>query len=477
MSDHSEPADAGNASTEAGNASTGAGDAPLVAIVGRPNVGKSTLFNRLVGARQAIVEDHPGVTRDRLYGVAEWTGRQFLVVDTGGIDPSLETGLPAHIQAQVEVAIEEADLILLVVDAIEGLSAVDLDIAERLRRAGKPVIVVANKADSDARQQAAAAAWELGLGPVFAVSAAHGRGAAELCDELAERVGVSEVADPVPPGTRLAFIGRPNAGKSTLVNTLLGSPRVIVDDVPGTTRDAVYLPFRYRDHDLVLIDTAGLRRRKQIARAQEKLAAIKSIRAMERTEVVVLVIDATEGVTDQDQRIARMAFTRGKGVVVLMHKWDLVAGDAKRAQEVREQADEALAFLERPFVIRTSVVGEGRDVGQGRGRGMTEVLDACLRTARALSRRIPTAELNDELIRAVADHSPPAHGGRLVRLYFATQADRTPPFLVISANRSRCLDPAYERYLVRRFRKRWELRGVPVRMVVRGKDREGEGES
>jgi GTPase len=445
---------------------------PLVAIVGRPNVGKSTLFNRLVGARQAIVEDHPGVTRDRLYGVASWSGRQFLVVDTGGIDPSLETGLPAHIQAQVEVAVEEADLILMVVDAIEGLTAVDLDIAEHLRRAGKPVLVVANKADTDARQRSAAAAWELGMGPVFAVSAAHGRGAAELCDEIVERVGVDEVAEPVPPGTRIAFLGRPNAGKSTLVNTLLGEPRVIVDDVPGTTRDAVYLPLRYRDRDLVLIDTAGLRRRKQVSRAQEKLAAIKSIRAMERTEVVVLVVDATAGVTDQDQRIARMAFTRGKGVVVLLHKWDLVAGDAKRAQEVRAQAEEALGFLEHPFMVRTSVLGQGRDVGQGKGRGMTEVLDACLRTAAALDRRIPTAELNEELGRAVAEHSPPAHQGRIVRLYFATQADRSPPFLVVSANRERCLDPAYERYLVRRFRKRWALRGVPVRLVVRGRGRE-----
>ncbi len=446
--------------------------APLVAIVGRPNVGKSTLFNRLVGSRQAIVEDQPGVTRDRLYGVAEWIGRSFLVVDTGGIDPALETGLPAHIQAQVEVAVEEADLILLVVDVLDGITAVDQDVADHLRRSGKPVLVVANKADSDARQRAAAAAWELGVGNVFPVSAAHGRGTADLCDEIVARVGVEEVADPVPPGTRIAFLGRPNAGKSTLVNTLLKDARVIVDDVPGTTRDAVYLPFRHADQDLVLIDTAGLRRRKQASRAQEKLAAIKSIRAMERTEVVVLVIDATEGVTDQDQRIARMSFTRGKGVVVMLHKWDLVANDKKKAHEVRAQAEAALAFLERPLTIRSSVVGNGRDVGQGRGRGMGEALDACLRTATALGRRITTSELNEELAAAVSAHHPPAHQGKLVKLYFATQADRSPPFIVVSANRSRCLDVAYERYLVRRFRKRWDLRGIPVRLVVRGRQRE-----
>lgn len=448
--------------------------APLVAIVGRPNVGKSTLFNRLIGARKAIVEDNPGVTRDRMYGVAEWIGRHFLIVDTGGIDPSLETGMPAHIAAQVEVAVEEADLLLLVVDVLEGMTAVDLDIADRLRKAGKPVLVVANKADSDARQRAAAAAWELGVGDVFAVSAAHGRGTADLCDEIVARVGVDEVPDPVPPGTRLAFMGRPNAGKSTLINTVLRQARVIVDDTPGTTRDAVYLPFRHREQDLVLIDTAGLRRRKQVSKAQEKLAAIKSIRAMERTELVVLVIDASQGVTDQDQRLARMAFTRGKGVVVVLNKWDLVASDKKHAREVLAQAEEALAFLERPLTIRTSVTGEGRDMGTGHGRGIGEILDACLQTASALSRRITTSELNEELARAVADHHPAAHRGSLVKLYFATQADRSPPFIVISANRSRCLDVSYERYLMRRFRRRWNLRGIPVRLVVRGRTREDE---
>ncbi len=445
--------------------------APLVAIVGRPNVGKSTLFNRLVGSRQAIVEDNPGVTRDRMYGGAEWVGQHFLVVDTGGIDPALETGLPAHIAAQVEIAVEEADLLLLVVDVLEGLTAVDLEVAEHLRRSGKPTLVVANKADSDARQRAAAAAWELGVGPVFAVSAAHGRGTAELCDEIVARVGIDQVADPVPPGTRIAFVGRPNAGKSTLVNTLLRQARVIVDDSPGTTRDAVYVPFTHRDQEIVLIDTAGLRRRKQASRAHEKLAAIKSIRAMERTEVVVLVIDATAGVTDQDQRIARMSFERGKGVVVMLHKWDAVAGDKGHAHQVRAQAEQALAFLENPVMVRSSVVGKGRDAGQGHGRGLNEMLDGCLRTARSLNRRIATSELNEELAAAVAAHSPPAHQGRLVRLYFATQADRAPPFIVVSANRSRCLTTAYERYLLRRFRKRWHLRGIPIRLVVRGRQR------
>jgi GTP-binding protein len=450
--------------------------APVVAIVGRPNVGKSTLFNRLTGARTAIVEDRPGVTRDRLYGIAEWDGRPFVVVDTGGLDPSLDSGLPARIRGQAEVAVAEADLVLFVVDAEEGPQAVDPEIAEVLRRTGKPMLVVANKADSPKREAAAAWAWELGIADVLPVSAAHGRGVAELCDAIVARLpeGHEGPVELVPPGIRVAFLGRPNAGKSTLVNTLLGEARVIVDDAPGTTRDAVYLPLRWGDDDYVLIDTAGLRRRRQVARAHEQLAAIKAIRAMERTSVVVLVIDASEGPTDQDQRIARMAFERGKGVVVLLHKWDKLAGDPKRAREVAEATQEQLAFLEKPYIVKTSVVGTARDVGKGRARNLDDVMVAAKRTARALAKRIATADLNDELQRAVAELSPPAHQGKIVRLYFATQAGTEPPLFAISANRGRSLPPAYERYLVRRFRTRWHLRGVPVRLVVRGRGKGGQ---
>ena len=450
-----------------------AGSAPLVAIIGRPNVGKSTLFNRLVGRREAIVEDKPGVTRDRLYGVGSWSGRNFLVVDTGGIDPSLDTGLPAHIRSQAEVAIEEADLILFVVDAAEGPTTVDHELADFLRRSGKPVMLVANKVDNSKRELEAVAFSELGLGEVEMISAAHGRNAGDFCDALLERLPAATEAavEVIPPGTRLAFIGRPNAGKSTLINTLLREQRVIVSDQPGTTRDPIYLPFRYKNHDLVLTDTAGLRRRKQVARAMEKLAAIKSIRTMERTSVVVLVIDASEGVTDQDQRLARMAFERGKGVVVALHKWDRITADKKLARERLDHTLEALAFLEQPWVVKTSVIGEGRDRGEGKAFNMDELLDACLRTAAALEKHIPTSALNEELQQAVAEHSPPMFRAKPVKLYFATQAGTEPPLIVISANHGRCLSPDYERYLLRRIRGRWHLRGVPIRLVVRGRDR------
>ncbi len=444
--------------------------APLVAIVGRPNVGKSTLFNRLVGFRQAIVEDRPGVTRDRLYGAGEWDSRHFLVVDTGGLDPSLDTGLPGHVHEQVRVAIDEADLILFVVDAVDGATSVDREIADQLRRSGKAVLLVANKADSPGREQKAWALAELGLGDLIPVSAAHGRGMPELCDAILDRVcAVDEAVEVVPPGVRLAFIGRPNAGKSTVVNALLRAPRVIVDEVAGTTHDPIYLPFRWQNRDLVLIDTAGLRRRKQVAKAMEKLAAIKSIRAMERTQVMILVVDAEAGVTDQDQRIARMAFSRGKGVVVLLHKWDCIADDKKRAHDTMARTEQALAFLEKPRIVRTSVTGRGRDAGQGRARNLERMLEACVATARSLERRITTAELNDELAAAVVTYAPPSFKNRRVKLLFATQVESSPPLIVVSANHGRCLAPAYERYLVRRFRKRWGLWGVPIRIVVRAR--------
>lgn len=450
------------------------GPLPLVAIVGRPNVGKSTLFNRLVGRRQAIVEDRPGVTRDRLYGVATWQGRSCMVVDTGGLEPGLDTGLPAHIRQQVEAALAEAEVVLFTVDVSSELSGVDLEITEWLRRSGKPVVVVGNKADNPKRELATAALHELGLGDVVAVSAAHGRNATELCDvvyrhlpEVAERA-----VSAIPPGLRIAFLGRPNAGKSTLINALMREPRVIVDDVPGTTRDPIHLPFRWRDRDLVLIDTAGLRRRKQVARAMEQLAAIKSIRTMEQTQIVVLVIDAEQGVTDQDQRIARMAFERGKGVVIALHKWDLVVEDKAAASRCLARTEEALAFLERPRLVKSSVVGSGRDVGQGHTRNLDAILDACVRTAAGLAKRIPTSTLNEELREAVIAHAPPLFRNQNVRLYFATQAECEPPLIVISANRGRCLDAAYERYLLRRIRRRWDLRGVPIRLVVR---RRGQG--
>ena len=443
----------------------------VVAIVGRPNVGKSTLFNRLVGARKAIVEDRPGVTRDRLYGVVTHEGKSYVIVDTGGLDFGADQSLSRQIRDQVDLAIDESDLILFVVDVADGLLADDREIAEILRRSSRPVLVVANKCDNPQRELEAQAMHELGF-PVIAVSAAHGRNAAELHETVLARVQRTvqegEISSALP-GTRIAFMGRPNAGKSTLINALLREPRVIVNAEAGTTRDPIDLPFEFQGQPIVLIDTAGLRRRKQIERAMEKLAAIKAIRTMERTQIVVLVLDASAGVTDQDQRLARMAHERGKGVVVCLNKWDLVARDKKQAHEITLQVEEELGFLEKPYIVKTSITGEGRDAGKGHARGLSELMEACLHTARALSRHIPTADLNAELAAAITEHSPPMFGPKPVKLLYATQAESDPPLIVVLANHGRCLTPAYERYLLRRFRKRWNLRGVPVRLVVRAR--------
>ncbi|MDC0719880.1 ribosome biogenesis GTPase Der [Nannocystis bainbridge] len=444
----------------------------VVAIVGRPNVGKSTLFNRLIGSRRAIVEDRPGVTRDRLYGVVTHDGKSYVIVDTGGLDFEDES-LGSQIRVQAEIAIEESDLILFVVDAFDGIMADDRDIADILRRSGRPVLVVVNKCDNPERELAAQAAHELGF-PILAVSAAHGRNAAELHDHVLGQVqqpALEGVLANTLEGTRVAFMGRPNAGKSSLINALLREPRVIVNAEAGTTRDPIDLPFEFNKQPIVLIDTAGLRRRKQIERAMEKLAAIKAIRTMERTQVVALIVDATMGVTDQDQRLARMAHERGKGVVVCLNKWDLVARDKKAAHAVQVQAEEELQFLEKPYIIKTSITGAGRDRGQGHARGLGELMEACLLTARALGKHISTADLNAELAAAVAEHSPPMFGPKPVKLLFATQAESDPPLIVISANHGRCLPASYERYLLRRFRTRWNLRGIPVRLVVRARGR------
>jgi len=444
----------------------------VVAIVGRPNVGKSTLFNRLVGARKAIVEDRPGVTRDRLYGVVNHDGKSYVVVDTGGLDFEDES-LGSQIRVQAEIAIEESDLILFVVDALDGLVADDREIADILRRSSRPVLLVVNKCDNPEREIAAQAAHELGF-PLIAVSAAHGRNAGELHDAVLAEVQAPALEGAIAStldGTRVAFMGRPNAGKSSLINALLREPRVIVNAEAGTTRDPIDLPFEFNKQPIVLIDTAGLRRRKQIERAMEKLAAIKAIRTMERTQVVALIIDASIGVTDQDQRLARMAHERGKGVVVCLNKWDLVARDKKAAHALQVQAEEELQFLEKPYIIKTSITGAGRDAGHGHARGLGELMEACLQTARALGKHIPTADLNAELAAAVAEHSPPMFGPKPVKLLFATQAESDPPLIVISANHGRCLPASYERYLLRRFRTRWNLRGIPVRLVVRARGR------
>jgi GTP-binding protein len=459
---------------------------PLVALVGRPNVGKSSLFNRLVGGRPALVEDMPGVTRDRRYGVADWGPAQFRVVDTGGLDPSAE-GILKAMRRQTLRAVEEAALIVLVLDAHEGVTSVDKDVAQVLRRSGKPVLVAGNKVDSANREAAASEIFTLGFPKVLLLSASHGRGVGELLDAVvaalgpavgraggpAERGaadapddgdvaedGVGEEDTDAPRGPiRLAFVGKPNVGKSSLVNRLLGEERVLVHDAPGTTRDPIDTPFRFGGREYVLVDTAGLRRRRSIDTLTEHVAAKMSRDQLERCDVAALVIDAREGATAEDARLASLIEDSGRAALLVLNKKDLVsrADIDKRLASSREQ----LAFMSYAPVVLTSAAT---------GAGVTAIATEAARLRGEASRRISTGQLNKLFEDIVARHPPPSGpAGRHVRLYYATQTNVRPPTFVVSTNQPDDIGQAYLRFLTKQLRNAYGFEGTPIRIHLRAR--------
>ncbi len=437
---------------------------PLCALVGRPNVGKSSLYNRLVGGRPALVEDLPGVTRDRRYGVVDWGPARFRVVDTGGLDPSA-VGILGAMREQTLRALEEADLVVFVIDAREGVTGVDAEVAKVLRRSGRPVLVAANKVDSDRVEAAAAEAFQLGFPEVFGISASHGRGVNDLLDAIVKRlprVGNAGAADDAPAAgegapVRLAFIGKPNVGKSSLVNCLLGQERVLVHDEPGTTRDPIDTPFSVGGRDYLLVDTAGMRRRRSIDTLTEHVAAKMARDQLERCDVAVLVIDAREGATAEDARLASLIETSGRAALVVLNKKDLVgraAIDAK-IESTREQ----LAFLRYAPVLLTSAVTRA---------GVGAIPTEAARVFEQASKRVSTGELNQLLEQIVAHKPPPAgRAGRHVRLYFATQPGVRPPTFFVSTNHPAEVGFPYRRFLVNQLRKAYGFEGTPVRLVFR----------
>ena len=461
---------------------------PLCALVGRPNVGKSSLFNRLVGGRPALVEDMPGVTRDRRYGTCDWDGSLFRVVDTGGLDPSAE-GILKAMRAQTLRAVDEADLIVFVVDAMEGITAVDEDVARVLRRSGKPVLIAANKIDSGRREAAVAETFALGFEDVFPVSASHGRGVGELLDAVVKVFGarargargdaeegdsgdarrgsaaardVDGEADaterPVKLDVvRLAFVGKPNVGKSSLVNRLLGEERVLVHDAPGTTRDPIDTPFSFGGREYVLVDTAGMRRRRSIDTLTEHVAAKMARDQIERCDVAAMVIDARTGATAEDAKLARLIEDAGRPSVIVLNKKDLV-GRAEIDKKVAATREE-LGFMAHAPVLLTSAVT---------GAGVTQIVTAATRVAEQAARRIPTGTLN-QLLEQIIAHQPPPSGpnGRHVRLYYATQASSSPPTFFISTNQPSAVGYAYRRFLVNQLRKAYGFEGAPIRIVLR----------
>jgi GTPase len=437
---------------------------PLVALVGRPNVGKSSLFNRLVGGRPALVEDVPGVTRDRRYGEADWGPTHFRVVDTGGLDPSAE-GILGAMRSQTLRALDEADLVVFVLDAREGVTAVDDDVAKLLRRSGKPVLVGVNKVDGEKAEASAAEAFALGFPDVFPISASHGRGVSTLLDVLVTRLPKSPKPTPKPapeldepPGPlRLAFIGKPNVGKSSLVNCLLGEERVLVHDQPGTTRDPIDTPFSFGGREYVLVDTAGMRRRRSIDTLTEHVAAKMARDQLERCDVAALVVDAREGATAEDARLANLIETSGRGALVVLNKKDLV-GRAEIDAKI-ETTREALSFMRYAPVLLTSAVTRA---------GVTALLTEAARIFEQASRRIPTGELNRAFEEIVTRQPPPAGAaGRHVRLYFATQANVRPPTFFVSTNHPTDIGYAYRRFLANQLRKAYGFEGTPLRLVFR----------
>lgn len=432
---------------------------PVVAILGRPNVGKSALFNRLISRRVAIVEDTPGVTRDRLYAAAEWRGKQFVVIDTGGLRSMPAGSLETRVREQATAALEGADLVLLVVDARDGILSEDREIAEMVRRTRIPVLLVANKVDSPALEPAAHEFFALGLGDPIPVSAYHGRGIGDLLDAvvalLPEAAPVVEADEPVA----VAVVGRPNVGKSSLVNVMLGEERVVVDAAPGTTRDAVDTLCERGGRRYLLIDTAGLRRRARVGEAIEVYSVARTRRAIERADVAVLVLDAAEPVADQDQRIAREIADAGCGVVLVMNKWDLVASSGKPDRRREAAARHALRFVDYAPILAVSAT---------KGWGIDALFETVDRVAVAHRGHIGTGVLNRLIGDAVAAHEPPADaGGRRLRLFYATQPETKPPTVVLFVNEPSRMSDAYRRYLEHAIRAGFDLIGVPLRLVLR----------
>jgi GTP-binding protein len=432
---------------------------PVIAIVGRPNVGKSTLFNRLVGRRQSLVRDVPGVTRDRLYGRVTFERWQATAVDTGGFDPSSSEPLIEAVRRQVDAAIAEADLVLFVVDARAGVTALDAEIAVLLRRAARPVVVVANKIEGDGQLPELGDLFALGLGDPVPVSAEHGRGVAELLEVVRDRAprGTTTAPAPASPPVYLAIIGRPNAGKSSLVNALVGAERVLVHDAPGTTRDAVDTAIDFDGRPYVLVDTAGIRRKGRVSEALEKLSVVMALKSLERCQVALVVLDASEGLTAQDAHVAGYAHEAGRACIVVVNKWDLVPAGMVRKAEVVEQLRERLPFLDYAPVCFTSALT---------GEGLHELFRTVDEVAREARRRVPAAEVT-EVVRDAITRRPISLKGTPLTLHSVSQVAVEPPTFALRVNRPEEIHFSYERYLVKSLRRAFGFVGSPLRLSLR----------
>lgn len=433
---------------------------PLVTIVGRPNVGKSTLFNKICKRRIAIIEDTPGVTRDRIFQDAEWLGYQFVLVDTGGIEPESEDIILAQMRRQAEMAMEAADVILFLTDAKAGLVSADYEVADMLRRTDKPVVLAVNKVENKHDQESVYDFYNLGIGAVHEISAEQSLGLGDLLDEIVSYF--DRVQEPEEDATYIAIVGKPNVGKSSLVNKILGQQRSIVSDIPGTTRDAIDTPF-YRDgKKYILTDTAGMRKKGKIERdSVERYSVIRSLAAVRRADIVLTLIDAEQGITEQDVKIAGYVDEEGKPSIIVVNKWDAVEKDTYTIEKYKKDIEVDLAFMTyAPQIYISAKTGQRVDK-------LFPLMEQCLENA---NRRISTGLLNDCIREAIAAAEPPTSGGRRLRIYYATQVSTCPPTFVLFVNDVKLMHYSYERYLKNYLRKTFDFSGTPIRMMVRNRN-------
>jgi GTP-binding protein len=436
---------------------------PIVAIVGRPNVGKSTIFNRILGERLAIVEDRPGITRDRLYGHAEWLGRSFSVIDTGGIEIDGDDEIMRSVKAQAELAIQEADVIVFMTDAKAGITPSDSEVAELLYRAQKPVVLAVNKVDNLQRQEDIYEFYSLGIGELVPISGAHGLGIGDLLDAVVRHFPDKEEVEYGEEVIKVALIGRPNVGKSSLVNAILGEERVIVSSEAGTTRDAIDTPFERDGQQYVIIDTAGMRKRGKIYESTEKYSIMRAMKAIERADVVLVVINGEEGIIEQDKHIAGFAHEAGKAAVFVVNKWDAVEKDDKTMQQFTNKIRDHFLFMSYAPVVFVSAKTKQR---------LNKLLPVVDRVAENHAQRVQTHLLNDLVSDAVAMNPPPTDKGRRLKISYVTQVSVKPPTIVAFVNDPELMHFTYERYLENRIRAVFGFEGTPIRLFTRRKNAE-----
>jgi GTP-binding protein len=436
----------------------------VLAIVGRPNVGKSTLFNKLIGERKAIVDDSPGVTRDRNYAEGEWAGRKFQLIDTGGLDIDADGSLEKSVQKQSRLALAEADIVLFLLDGKGGLNPLDREAVDLLRKEDKPVFFAVNKIDSRRRADNLYEFYALGIDPLFSISAEHGLGIPDLMDEIVQQFPDAEASDEEPEEEqaplRISVVGRPNVGKSTLINRLLGFERSVVDSTPGTTRDALDTPFELEGEPCLLVDTAGIRRKARINERVERFSVNRSLRTVDRGDLVIHLLDGVEGVTDQDAQILSYAVQRGKALLLAVNKWDVVSKSGADAKAYRDEVYHRLSFVD--FVPVTFI-------SAATGYGVRKMLETAGRVLRVYGKKVSTSVLNEALQRIVKAHAAPLAQGKVVKFYYGTQTGTRPPTFTFFINRPQAVPESYQRYLIHQLRANLALENVPIRIVLRAR--------